>query len=115
MGLLKMSTPPVLSKYTGTCGSYEPQCIGDTRHILFYAALTLAAVGTAGNATSLGSFLGEQILDAIDNISNGSIISAFAGNVVMFVISVVAVLGLPYIKAWSLRQPYVLWWQHLYS
>ncbi|XP_027173118.1 protein NRT1/ PTR FAMILY 5.5-like [Coffea eugenioides] len=103
MGFLTMSTPPVLSKLTGTCGSYEPECIGDTQHILFYAALALIAVGTAGHVTSLASFLGEQLMDAIENISTRSIISAYIGNIVTFFVSVVAVLGLPYIKPWSLH------------
>ncbi|CDP06505.1 unnamed protein product [Coffea canephora] len=90
MGFLTMSTPP-------------PECIGDTQHILFYAALALIAVGTAGHVTSLASFLGEQLMGAIENISTRSIISAYIGNIVTFFVSVVAVLGLPYIKPWSLH------------
>lgn len=31
MGLLAMSTPPVLSKSTGMYANYEAECIGDTQ------------------------------------------------------------------------------------
>ncbi|KAL3536498.1 hypothetical protein ACH5RR_004959 [Cinchona calisaya] len=103
MGFLTMSTPPVLSKFTGTCSSYEPQCIGDTQLILFYTALALVAVGLAGQITSLGGFLGEHLMNAIEDISIRSILSVHAGNIVSFVVSAAAVLGLPYIKPWSLH------------
>lgn len=63
MGLLSMSTSPVLSKSTGTCGNYEPECIGDTQHILFYIALVLVAVGLAGHATWLINFWAQQLMD----------------------------------------------------
>lgn len=103
MGLLTMSTPPVLSKSTGACSAYEPDCIGDIQQILFYIALVLLAVGIAGGAYSLACFLPEQFMDAMENISDRSMITACVGNVITFLITAAAVLGLPYVKPWSLR------------
>lgn len=98
-----MSTPPVLSKSTGACSAYEPDCIGDIQQILFYIALVLLAVGIAGGAYSLACFLPEQFMDAMENISDRSMITACVGNVITFLITAAAVLGLPYVKPWSLR------------
>ncbi|CAI9097340.1 OLC1v1033740C2 [Oldenlandia corymbosa var. corymbosa] len=106
MGFLSMSTPPVLSKVTGTCGSYEPECIGDTQRVLFYAALAFIAVGCAGHVVSLGSFLTEQMLGAIQNIENitaRSILASVGSIWVTAAVSCFAVLGLPYIRPWSLH------------
>ncbi|XP_057537957.1 protein NRT1/ PTR FAMILY 5.5-like isoform X2 [Amaranthus tricolor] len=60
LGLLWMSTPPVLSKINENCTEYKPECIGDQQKQLFYAALALIAVGMAGHLTSLPSFMAEQ-------------------------------------------------------
>lgn len=99
MGLLAMSTPPVLSKSTGTCGSYEPECIGDTQQILFYIALVLIAVGLAGHATSLLNFWAEQLVNA----QEGNTMVAYAQNVATCLLTAAAALGLPYVKPWSVR------------
>lgn len=66
LGLLWMSTPPVLAKSNGNCTEYKPECIGDQQKQLFYAALALIAVGMAGHLSSLGSFIADQT----ENISN---------------------------------------------
>lgn len=60
LGLLWMSTPPVLSKINENCTEYKPECIGDQQKQLFYASLALIAVGMAGHLTSLPSFMAEQ-------------------------------------------------------
>ncbi|CAI9097333.1 OLC1v1033733C3 [Oldenlandia corymbosa var. corymbosa] len=108
MGLvfLAMSTPPLLSKVTGSCSSYEPECIGDAQRVLFYTALAFIAVGTAGHTVSLSSFVEEQGQDADsapDNVTFGSIIEVRVRKVVGFGIPCFAVLGFPYIKPWSLH------------
>ncbi|XP_050380925.1 protein NRT1/ PTR FAMILY 5.5-like [Argentina anserina] len=59
--LLTMSTPPVLSRATGTCNSYDPECIGRVQRILFYTGLPLIAVGVAGHLSSLMEFVESQI------------------------------------------------------
>ncbi|KAF8391988.1 hypothetical protein HHK36_022328 [Tetracentron sinense] len=60
LSFLAMSTPPVLSKVTGTCSAYEPACIGNTQSILFYAALALIAVGKSSHSVSTSSFFEEN-------------------------------------------------------
>ncbi|CAI9782402.1 unnamed protein product [Fraxinus pennsylvanica] len=105
MGMLTMSTPPVLANALDTCSAYDPECIGNGQRILFYAAIVLIAVGISGHAISLGTFIAEQFLDAIEraDINGFSILTMFGGNIATFIITTVAVLGLPYIKPWSLR------------
>ncbi|KAF8391990.1 hypothetical protein HHK36_022330 [Tetracentron sinense] len=60
LSLLVMSTPPVLSKVTGTCSAYEPACIGKTQSKLFYVALALIAVGKSSHSVSKDSFREEN-------------------------------------------------------
>ncbi|CAI9097338.1 OLC1v1033737C2 [Oldenlandia corymbosa var. corymbosa] len=103
MGFLTMSTPPVLHKVTGTCGSYEPDCIGDTQKALLYTALPLLAIGTAGHTVSLPSFLEEQISNVILNLTPRVCLADFFGSFAAFAIGCFAVMGLAYIKPWSLR------------
>ncbi|XP_061988726.1 protein NRT1/ PTR FAMILY 5.5-like [Rosa rugosa] len=59
--LLTMSTPPVLSLATGTCSSYDGECIGQVQRILFYTGLPLIAVGVSGHLSSLMEFVESQI------------------------------------------------------
>ncbi|XP_059311603.1 protein NRT1/ PTR FAMILY 5.5-like isoform X2 [Lycium ferocissimum] len=94
---LTMSTPPVLAKATGTCSAYQPECIGEGQHILFYIALALSALGEAGQAVSFGSFLVEQLGE---NASRPSIYYLHSFAVKLF--NVAAVLGFSYISPWSL-------------
>ncbi|CAO2827931.1 unnamed protein product [Amaranthus hypochondriacus] len=55
-----MSTPPVLSKATGTCTKYEHKCIGHTQKTLFYTGLALLATGMATCLTSLRPYIFER-------------------------------------------------------
>ncbi|KAL2484773.1 Protein NRT1/PTR FAMILY 5.5 [Abeliophyllum distichum] len=48
LGLLAMSTPSVLSKFTGTCSDNQPECIGRTQRNMFFTSLALMAVGISG-------------------------------------------------------------------
>ncbi|KAF8391985.1 hypothetical protein HHK36_022325 [Tetracentron sinense] len=95
LSFLTMSTPPVLSKITGTCSAYEPACIGNTQSILFYAALALIAVGMSSQSVSKISFRKENQ----DNYSNHV---GFREYAVMFVM-VAAIISVSYIKPWSVR------------
>ncbi|CAI9095972.1 OLC1v1032024C2 [Oldenlandia corymbosa var. corymbosa] len=61
LGLLYMSTPPVLADITKTCKDYEPQCIGDTQKALFYTGLALIAAGISGHIVSLVAFFVDQL------------------------------------------------------
>ncbi|XP_018624967.1 protein NRT1/ PTR FAMILY 5.5 isoform X3 [Nicotiana tomentosiformis] len=97
MGFLTMSTPPVLAKATGTCSAYQPECIGEGQRILFYIALALCALGTAGQAVSLRAFLLEQLGQ---NANSPSIWSLQRYAVILF--KAAAVLGFSYISPWSL-------------
>ncbi|XP_043723286.1 protein NRT1/ PTR FAMILY 5.5-like [Telopea speciosissima] len=99
-----MSTPPVLSKATGTCSEYVSACIGDTQTILFYTSLVLIAFGMCGNF-SLASFMIEQM-----PTEAGGHVEAPPKEIASFILSVFAMTLLPglwvfalsYIKNWSI-------------
>ncbi|KAF8391989.1 hypothetical protein HHK36_022329 [Tetracentron sinense] len=92
LSLLVMSTPPVLSKVTGTCSAYEPACIGKTQSKLFYVALALIAVGKSSHSVSKDSFREE-------NKENYSSRIGFRHYAVI-VVCVAAIISVAYIKPW---------------
>ncbi|KAL7095410.1 hypothetical protein ACP275_10G022200 [Erythranthe tilingii] len=114
IGLVAMSTPPVLANWTGTCKQYEPQCIGHTQKVLFYTGMSLLAVGISGYNVSLTPFLEEQDehyspdADVDNNSDNDSYDSDddededYVDYFQVVLIPVIAAIALPYIKSWSL-------------
>ncbi|KAL2479504.1 Protein NRT1/PTR FAMILY 5.5 [Abeliophyllum distichum] len=102
LGFLTMSTPPVLAKAMGTCSEYKPECIGDGQQILFYTALALIAIGVCGHITSWGPFMAEQ-LNERGEIDEGTFWRFFCSILAVIIITIVAVIALPYIKPWSIR------------
>ncbi|KMT06823.1 hypothetical protein BVRB_7g159790 [Beta vulgaris subsp. vulgaris] len=58
--LVTMSTPPMLSKATGTCSKYEPKCIGNTQVTFFYTGLVLLVTAMATCITSQRSYMFER-------------------------------------------------------
>lgn len=112
LGFLTMSTPPVLAHVTGTCSEYRPECIGHGQKVLLYAALPLIAFGIAGHLTSFNTFLAQQFIelprdDHDDYDSDDDFESTFwrffCSGLAVIIVTFVAVLGLPYIKPWSLQ------------
>ncbi|KAH6777729.1 BTB/POZ domain-containing protein [Perilla frutescens var. frutescens] len=112
LGLLTMSTPPVLAHSMGTCSEYVPECIGDGQKMLFYAALAFIAIGMSGHLTSLGSFMTEQFVQVVVNLIQNDVDAdnifrmfwrSFLSGFAVFIAGCAAVLALPYIKPWSLR------------
>jgi peptide/histidine transporter 3/4 len=109
LSLLAMSTPPVLSRYTGTCRAYKPDCIGDTQKALFYTALALIAVGRSGNLASAKSFTERQLKEieplvpdaSYDDISK--MMWKLFGWLALLFISIFGGIALLYIKPWSVR------------
>ncbi|KAK9920452.1 hypothetical protein M0R45_029007 [Rubus argutus] len=96
--LLTMSTPPVLSKTTGTCSAYEPQCLGQVQKKLFYIALPLIAVGMAGQLTSVDTFADQQT-----SPSESSDIKEIHGcwiGLKNLIVSAVVGFALSFIKPW---------------
>ncbi|KMT09249.1 hypothetical protein BVRB_6g133490 [Beta vulgaris subsp. vulgaris] len=55
--LVTLSTPPMLSKVTGTCIEYKLKCIGHTQITLFYTGLVLLATAMATCLTSLRPYI----------------------------------------------------------
>ncbi|KAL0403854.1 UNVERIFIED_CONTAM: protein NRT1/ PTR FAMILY 5.5 [Sesamum radiatum] len=104
MGILTMSTPPVLADTLHTCNAYVPECISNTHRMLFFAAVVLIAVGISGHSVCLGSFLVEQSAElGIIEFSGRSLLTMFAGNWPTIIFTVIVAFALPYIKPWSLR------------
>ncbi|KAF8391983.1 hypothetical protein HHK36_022323 [Tetracentron sinense] len=92
LSFLTMSTPPVLSKVTGTCSAYEPACIGNTQSILFYASLALIAVGMSSHSVSKNSFREENR----ENYNNEVGFPQYAVTLVI----VAAIISVAYTKPW---------------
>lgn len=101
IGLVAMSTPPVLANSTGTCKEYEPHCVGATQRALFYTGMALIAVGLAGHNVSLRPLLDAQKERANDD-SKWDLLKIISFILVVLV-AVTGAIGLPYIKPWSLR------------
>ncbi|KAL7136287.1 hypothetical protein ABFS83_10G019400 [Erythranthe nasuta] len=108
LGFLAMSTPPVLAHISGNCSEYSAECIGQGQRVLLYMSLPLIAFGMAGHLDSLYEFMREQFRKG-EAIIDDRISMEFDGLVLRFsglsssVFTLIAVLGLPYIKPWSLR------------
>ncbi|KAL6534366.1 hypothetical protein OROHE_013291 [Orobanche hederae] len=103
LGLLTMSTPPVLANSMGTCRDYKPECIGHGQKVLFYIAMPLMAFGMAGHLTSWNSFIADQLNGEENNLDNNTFWRFFGSILAVIIVTFVAVLGIPYIKPWSLR------------
>ncbi|KAL8526345.1 hypothetical protein ACS0TY_015533 [Phlomoides rotata] len=104
LGLLTMSTPPVLGRSMGTCREYKPECIGEGQKILFYTALPLIAFGMSGHVTTWNSFMAQQFIqDEEEDDSRRTFWKFFYSVLATIIFTFVAVLALPYVKPWSLR------------
>ncbi|XP_057808098.1 protein NRT1/ PTR FAMILY 5.5-like [Salvia miltiorrhiza] len=105
LGFLAMSTPPVLGRTMGTCREYKAECIGQGQKVLFYTALPLIAFGMSGHLTSWNSFMAEQFVrvEGEDDDDERTFWKFFYSIFATIVLTFVAVLGLPYIKPWSVR------------
>ncbi|KMT04219.1 hypothetical protein BVRB_8g185140 [Beta vulgaris subsp. vulgaris] len=68
IGLIWLSTPPVLGKSIGSCTQYKSECIGKQQKQLLYAGLALTSVGMASQSACYGPFAHEQVEEsAADN------------------------------------------------
>ncbi|KAL9152983.1 hypothetical protein ABFS82_10G018800 [Erythranthe guttata] len=104
LGLLTMSTPPVLAHSTGSCSEYKPECIGQPQKSLLYAAVPLIAFGMAGNLTFCSTFIAERANTTGEiNVTWKNCAWFVYGDLPRAIVTLVAVLGLPYVKPWSLR------------
>ncbi|KAL7136280.1 hypothetical protein ABFS83_10G018900 [Erythranthe nasuta] len=103
LGLLTMSTPPVLAHCTGSCSEYKPECVGYVQKVLLYTGLPLIAFGLSGHVNFSTTFVTERI-NAEETDSEGNCCGWFVyGGLPHVILTVVAVLGLPYINPWSIR------------
>ncbi|KAK4385201.1 hypothetical protein Sango_2644100 [Sesamum angolense] len=97
LGLLTLSTPPLLGHSTGTCTHYQAECIGTTQKILFFTALPLVAVGMASIYfvfAAISEVVGEEELTQEEVYSSHSLflLPNYIGGVTF-----------SYIKPWSVR------------
>ncbi|KAL9152985.1 hypothetical protein ABFS82_10G019000 [Erythranthe guttata] len=103
LGLLTMSTPP-LAQRTGSCSEYKPECIGQPQKALLYTAVPLIAFGLAGNLTCCSTFIAERAnTTGQTNVTWKNCVWFVYGDLPRLVVTLVAVLGLPYVNPWSLR------------
>ncbi|KAF8392003.1 hypothetical protein HHK36_022343 [Tetracentron sinense] len=108
LSFLAMSTPPFLSKVTGTCSEYEPACIGKIQSIFFYVGLALIAVGKSSHSVSVKSFWEvqeenqeheekqtkfQEFLQKLKEMGDFQVILA----------SVAPIILVAYIKPWTVR------------
>ncbi|KAH6776810.1 hypothetical protein C2S51_000090 [Perilla frutescens var. frutescens] len=103
IGLVTMSTPPLLADATGTCKNYDPKCIGHTQKVLFYIGMALIAVGVAGNLVSVQPFLKEQNKNGSGNNGGAKEFCKLPFFIIVVIVPIVGAIALPYVKPWSLR------------
>ncbi|KAL7136281.1 hypothetical protein ABFS83_10G019000 [Erythranthe nasuta] len=104
LGLLTMSTPPVLARSTGSCSEYKPECIAQPQKALLYTAVPLIAFGLAGNLTFCSTFISERANTTGEINVTWKNCSCFVySDLPRLIVTLVAVLGLPYVNPWSLR------------
>lgn len=99
IGLVAMSTPPVLANSTGTCKEYEPHCVGDTQRALLYTGMALIAVGMGGYNVSLRPLIEVQQ----DNPNSRWDSLRILCYILVVLVAVTGAIALPYINPWSLR------------
>ncbi|KAK9715057.1 hypothetical protein RND81_06G140100 [Saponaria officinalis] len=120
LGLLWMSTPPVLAKANGNCNEYKPECIEDKQVHLFYAALALTSIGMAGHLASLPSFIAEQMENVIgeffgnaERLMEGDGVGCWGmccatcrpirGFFLTVMVAMAGLLVVTYVKAWGVQ------------
>lgn len=104
IGLVSMSTPPVLADATGTCKDYSPKCIHRLQKVLFYIGMSLIAVGVAGNSVSVKPFLDEQQVNNEHDSNEGAReFFRLPFFIVVVLVPIVGAVALPFVKPWSLR------------
>lgn len=102
LGLLWMSTPPVLAKSYGNCIAYKPECIGDHQRVLFYAGLALIALGMAGHSTFLGPFTLEQTDGNFENnVEDGEVCCFCLGSFAAVLIPIIGIIVVAFVKPWA--------------
>ncbi|KAL0298308.1 UNVERIFIED_CONTAM: protein NRT1/ PTR FAMILY 5.5 [Sesamum radiatum] len=97
LGLLTLSTPPLLGHSTGTCTHYQAECIGTTQKILFFTALPLVAVGMASISfvfAAISEVVGEEELTQEEVYSSHSL---------LLLPNYIGGVTFSYIKPWSVR------------
>ncbi|KAL7136283.1 hypothetical protein ABFS83_10G019200 [Erythranthe nasuta] len=100
LGFLTMSTPPVLAHVTGNCSEYKPECIGHAQRVLLYTALPMIAFGMA--VQSKWSCYETVIAERMNGVQLNVYGKAWSW-LVYNIVTLIAVLGLPYIKPWSVK------------
>lgn len=118
LGLLWMSTPPVLAKSSGNCTEYNPECIGNQQKQLFYASLALISIGMAGHSSSLGSFMSDQtenitneFMEAVNRAEENpnalfgcfSICKSMLGGFMGILIPIIGLIVVSYVKPWGVQ------------
>lgn len=97
-----MSTPPILARVTKTCRSFKPECIGYTQKALLYSGLAFVAIGIAGHDVALKPYLKEQQASGEERRSRLRHLKLWCLLAVV-VVALAGGIGIPYIKAWSIR------------
>ncbi|KAM1307485.1 hypothetical protein ACFX2H_009731 [Malus domestica] len=106
--VLTMSTPPVFSWATGSsCSSHEAKCVGQVQKNLFYSALSLLALATASQESSL-DLLPQPSQSDEPPISQPIILgdkeeNTFEIVILTFVLAIAAVIAIAYISPRSVK------------
>ncbi|XP_062002088.1 protein NRT1/ PTR FAMILY 5.5-like [Rosa rugosa] len=97
LGLLTVSSPPVLSGATDSCSASQTQCLSQVQKILFYVSLPLIALGMAGQITSVEAFADQNSKPSWKMMGINGLVISF---IVSALTSVCVVLALGHIKPW---------------
>ncbi|KAK4433427.1 protein NRT1/ PTR FAMILY 5.5 [Sesamum alatum] len=101
LGLLALSTPPVLGHSSATCTHSRPECIGTTQRILFYTALPLVAMGMSG-IIFMFELATEDDDDDEDEEERLTLEKLYSSHLFLIPLCVVGI-AFSYLKPWSLR------------
>ncbi|XP_074270169.1 protein NRT1/ PTR FAMILY 5.5 isoform X2 [Silene latifolia] len=100
LGLIWMSTPPILAKSYGNCSEYKAECIGNLQKQLVYVGLALTAVGMAGQSVSHAPFAAQQANNGGDCSCNILHCHCCCFKCRVNLIGVVALLVVSFVKPW---------------
>ncbi|KAL2906592.1 Protein NRT1/ PTR FAMILY 5.5 [Bienertia sinuspersici] len=95
LGLIWMSTPPVLGKSNGNCTQYKPECIGEQQKQLFYSGLVFTALGMAALSACYAPFAQEQAEETTSNRRS-------MGSCRTYLVALVALAIAAFVKPWAI-------------
>ncbi|KAL9243468.1 hypothetical protein vseg_017352 [Gypsophila vaccaria] len=100
LGLIWMSTPPILANSYGNCSEYKPECVGNLQKQLLYAGLVLVGLGMSGQYVSHAAFAAQQPNNVEGNFNCSIYCNCCCLKCRFSLIGVAALLVVAFVKPW---------------